>query len=455
VSGTFSSLSNALSALRYNRVAMDVASGNVANAGTAGYARRAAVAQATGAPAELALWSRWEGAGDGVQVGGIDRMVDPLLDARARSEHAARSFLDARATSLVRFETTIGEPGDGGVAAALAAFKQGWHDVANNPGDGAARSQLLGRAETLRSTIAAQGRAVSTEWSDQRTRLTAVATETNELAAGLAKINEGLRISHVSGTDAGVLLDQRDQLTLRLAELTGATVTVNEDTTVDVRVEGQVLVAGNAATPVTVSGSADLAGAGTDPVRVSVGGTAVTLRGGELGAAQDLLTGALPDYLTRLDAVVADLAAAVNAQHGQGADLDGAAGTAFFTGSTAATLQVAVTDPRAVAAADPAKGTLDGSNADLLGTLDLAAGAYRSLVTDFGVAVSSARRVAENQTILTAQVDASREALSGINVDEEMVNLLAAQRAYEGAARVLTTLDSVLDTLINRTGLMR
>ena len=57
-------------------------------------------------------------------------MVDPLLDARARSEHAARSFfLDSRATSLVRFETTIGEPGDGGVAAALAAFKQGWHDV--------------------------------------------------------------------------------------------------------------------------------------------------------------------------------------------------------------------------------------------------------------------------------------------------------------------------------------
>ena len=33
--------------------------------------------------------------------------------------------------------------------------------------------------------------------------------------------------------------------------------------------------------------------------------------------------------------------------------------------------------------------------------------------------------------------------------------MLAAQRAYEGAARVLTTIDSVLDTLINRTGLVR
>ena len=55
--------------------------------------------------------------------------------------------------------------------------------------------------------------------------------------------------------------------------------------------------------------------------------------------------------------------------------------------------------------------------------------------------------------MIVAQVDGSREALSGISIDEEMVNLLAAQRAYEGAARVMTAVDSILDTLINRTGL--
>ena len=45
--------------------------------------------------------------------------------------------------------------------------------------------------------------------------------------------------------------------------------------------------------------------------------------------------------------------------------------------------------------------------------------------------------------------------LAGVNLDEETVNMLAAQHAYEAAARVMTTLDSVLDTLINRTGLVR
>jgi flagellar hook-associated protein 1 FlgK len=186
-----------------------------------------------------------------------------------------------------------------------------------------------------------------------------------------------------------------------------------------------------------------------------VGGTAVTLGAGEVGATQQLLGTDLPGYLGRLDAFVATMVTAVNSQHAQGVDLDGVAGGPLFTGSTAATLQVAISDPRKLAAADAAKGGLDNTNADALATLDIGASAYRNLVAGFGVTVSSARQLAANQTVLTAQVDASREALSGISIDEEMVNLLAAQRGYEGASRVLTTLDSVLDTLINRTGLVR
>ena len=455
MTGTFSSFSSALSALRYNRVAMDVASGNVSNAGTAGYARRSVIGQATGAPAVPAIWSRWSGAADGVEPSRVDRMVDPLLDARSRIEHAASSFLNARSTSLVRFETAIAEPGAGGVAAALAAFQQGWHDVANNPGDSAAGTQLIARAETLRSTIATQAGAVGKEWADQRARLTTQASDVNQTAAQLADLNKGLRAAYLSGTDAGTLLDQRDQLTLELSSLTGAAVTVNPDSTVDVQLGGQALVTGNTATLVTVSGAADLAGASTDPVRFLVGGTAVTLGAGEVGATQQLLGTDLPGYLGRLDSFVATMAAAVNGQHAQGVDLDGVAGGPVFTGTTAATLQVAISDPRKLAAADPAKGGLDNTNANALATLDIGASGYRNLVAGFGVTVSSARQLATNQTVLTAQVDASREALSGISIDEEMVNLLAAQRGYEGASRVLTTLDSVLDTLINRTGLVR
>ncbi len=285
MSGTFSSFNTALSALRYNRVAMEVASGNVANAGTEGYARRQVVGQATGAPTVLSMWSRWDHAnlGDGVQAGGINRMVDPLLDARARLEHAASSFLDARVTSLNRFETSLSEPGENGIAAALSAYQAGWHDVANNPGDAAARSQVLDLGETLRTTIKAQDNAVRTEWADQRSRLSALGTEVDQVASELARLNDGLRSSYVAGSDAGVLLDQRDLLTLRLSELTGSKITINQDSTVDVTVAGQALVTGNVASTVTVTGATELADAGADPVVFAVGGIALTLSAGAVG----------------------------------------------------------------------------------------------------------------------------------------------------------------------------
>jgi flagellar hook-associated protein 1 len=454
MSGTFSSLSTALSALQYNRVAMDVASSNIANAATPGYARRQVVGQTTGAPSLPAIWSRWDGAGDGVQASPITRMVDPLMDARARTEHATGSFLDSRSTSLSRVETAIAEPGDNGVASALDAFKAAWQDVANNPQDPAARTQVLGKAQTLRNTITSQATAVDNEWSTQRTGLDADVAEVNQVAGQLADLNRGLRSAYVGQTDAGTLLDQRDQLTQRLAELTGASVTINSDTTVDVSVAGQQLVTGNTANAVTASGSTDLAGSGADPVTVQINGAPVTLTTGQIGGRQQLLGTDLPGYMSSLDGFVASLTASVNSQHQNGVDLDGATGGDFWSGTSAETLQVAITDPRKIAAADTTLGGLDNSNATAMAGLDMGAGSYRSLVTSFGVSVSSAQQGSTNQATLIAQVDASRQSLSGVNQDEEMVNLLAAQRGYEGAARVLTAMDSMLDTLIHNTGLV-
>jgi flagellar hook-associated protein 1 FlgK len=203
----------------------------------------------------------------------------------------------------------------------------------------------------------------------------------------------------------------------------------------------------------------------TDPAGVAQDVTS-TVKTGSVGGQLELLTGTLPGYLSTLDTFAADMAARVNTLHAGGFDLQDPAqpGRDIFVSSdgnpiTAATIRVAPLDADQVAASSyvTATGgpTLDGSHADLLATADLGGGDYRRLVTTFGAEVASARRIAESQGVLTGQVDAAREAISGINIDEEMVNLLAAQRAYEGAARVMTEIDSMLDTLINRTGLTR
>jgi len=460
MSGTLSSLNTALSALRYNRVAMDAASHNIANVSTEGYNRRTVQGESLGAPSVPARWSTYEGAGAGVKTNAIVRMNDVLLDSRSRTEHSSLSYLDLRATALARMESGVGEPGDAGVAAAMADFRASWQDLANDPGGTAARGQVLARAGSLAGALAAQSANVNAEMATQRLTLLGNLAEVNTVAEELAVTNGAIQTASLDGVDTSDLADQRDLLSRRLAQLTGAVGVLQPDKTMRVDVAGVPLVsAGTAgrlqvATGVTPSGDAD-----GQPVTFSIdlGGTTTALAAdvrGRTGASADLLNTTLPAYAAGLDAVARDLADTVNTAHTSGYDLDGNTGVAFFTYDPtrpAASLAVAVT-AREVAASTLPGGALDGTNADAIGTPGSAEGAYQRLVNGFGTEVASAQRLVRTQSLLTTQVDSAREQLSGVNLDEETVAMLTAQRAYEAAARVMSVMDSVLDTLINRTG---
>ncbi|CAB4731141.1 unannotated protein [freshwater metagenome] len=460
MSGTLSSLNTALSALRYNRVAMDAASHNIANVSTEGYNRRRADGESLGAPTVPARWSRYEGAGAGVRMAGITRMNDALLDARSRTEHSSLSYLQLRATALARMESGVGEPGDAGVSAALADFRSAWQDVANDPAGAAARGQVLARAEALAAAFSSQSANVAAETATQRLSLQGTVSEVNTLAVELAETNRALATAKLDGVDTSDLADQRDLLGQRLAQLTGGVGLVQPDGALNVDVAGVALVSGITAGRLEITtGVTPTGGSDGQPVTLSIttGATTTPLTAGvrgEVGASTDLLNTTLPAYAAGLDAVAKDLADTVNAAHTSGFDQDGNPGLAFFTydpANPAASLTVNVTN-RQVAASSLPGGALDGSNADAIGTAGTAEGAYQRLVNGFGTEVASAQRLVRTQSLLTNQVDAAREQLGGVNLDEETVAMLTAQRAYEAAARVMSVMDSVLDTLINRTG---
>lgn len=464
MTGTFGSFNTALSALRYQRVALDVAAGNIANVSTDGYVRRRAEAETVGG-AQAALWSRSDHLTEGVGVSGVTRMSDALLDARVRSEHGKQAYLDTRAEVLERVESGIGEPGDSGVSAALIKFRQAWGDVANNPADDASRGQVLAQGASLVDAIRQQARMLDAEAGDDRARVVAMVTEVGSLAGDLAATNEALAVAQVNGADAGLLLDKRDQLALRLSELTGATTTLRSDGGFDLSVGGEVLVSGRDAGTFTVAGGIAADGSadgGPLTFAVTSPGSAVAapvVTTGSTGALAEVLTTTLPSYAAGLDAMAKQVADAVNAQHRAGYDATGAPGADFFTydaADPAGSLALASTTPGRVAASAVPGGGRDGSNADLLSRAFAAGEAsYSRLVNSFGTTVASAGRLAATQRTLTAQVDGAREQLAGVSLDEEMVAMVTAQRSYEAAARLMTVVDSVLDTLINRTGLLR
>lgn len=79
---------------------------------------------------------------------------------------------------------------------------------------------------------------------------------------------------------------------------------------------------------------------------------------------------------------------------------------------------------------------------------------YRSETAKLGIKAREANRMVENQGLLINQLENKREAVTGVSLDEEMTNMIRFQHAYNSAARYITAVDQMLDTLINRIGLV-
>lgn len=461
MTSTFAGFSTALSALNAQRRGLDVTGQNVANANTVGYTRQRVALESVGGPAVPALWSRYDGAGGGVNAAAVQRLSDDFLSGRVQTEHARLAKLTTDQSTLGRVEQSFGEPSDTGLQSQFSDLWNAWHGVSNNPGESAPRTQLLETARTLAATFNQVDGALRTQWGSQLEQLHTVGDSTNTTAQSVAELNTAILRADQAGVPANELKDKRDALVLTLSELVGATSAHQPNGTISVKLGGVSLVDGGTATKLAVSDAAmggpvqltwALANGDPDP------SSPVAATGGQAGGLLEAVGpgGTLVGYAAKLDAVAAQLAKDVNDQHAQGWDRSGTPGQPFFSGSTAGTLAVALTAPEQVAASGLPGTNLDGSNADKLagfGTLANSIDAqYRSVVADLGVKAQTVNRRVDIQSDVASQVDAARESQAGVNMDEEMVNLLTYQHAYEGAAKVMSAFDEMVQTILNMAG---
>jgi len=73
---------------------------------------------------------------------------------------------------------------------------------------------------------------------------------------------------------------------------------------------------------------------------------------------------------------------------------------------------------------------------------------YGSVISQMGVDIQQAKRMAEGQSVLVNHMNNQRESVSGVSLDEEMANLVRFQKSYSAAARLVTMMDSMLDSLL-------
>ena len=454
---SFSGLSTALTALVGQRRGLETTGQNVANANTDGYTRQRVDLSAIGGGVP-ALFSTWQGAGGGVTVSDVSRLRNAFLDTRQRSQHADGAFRTDQQQVYGQVETLLAEPTDTGLQSQLGDLWASFHDLANTPGDLAARAALLQQATTVAGTLNHTSTSINTLWSSTKDQFDAITSEVNSTASRVAELNQAVINSNQAGVPANELADQRDQMVLRLSELVGATGSVQPNGGLTVSVGGSVLVAGSTARQLAVTGAHLLSGVATAPVTLqwTDNNSTAAVQSGQAASVLQTLNSILPSYSARLDGVAGTIASYVNNQHAAGYDLNGNQGGPLFSGTTADSIQVAITDPTLVAASSTQGGTLDGANATALANLATASTgpdqAYRSVIADLAVTTQTANQRSTIQTVLSSNADAAVTSESGVNLDEEMTNLLSYQRAYQAAAKVMSAVDSMLDTLINRTG---
>jgi flagellar hook-associated protein 1 FlgK len=431
---TFMGLQTSLRGLLAQQEAIDTTGHNISNANTPGYSRQDAVLTATQAlvvPANSVVTGAGAQIGTGVDVTQIRRIRDQFLDVQARAQSTSLGDATARASSLDQAQLAFDEPSDNGISAQLAQFWSSWSDVANAPEDSGARSALVASAQTLATTfqtVSSQLTAVAQQAQDQYNAITGPTGDVASDAKTLAGLNASISDAVFRGQQPNDLMDQRDQLIDQLSSLAQVSVTDVGNGAVKVDFGGVTLV------------DPSVAGGYTWP-------QTLTSPGGQLGALQDLASasGPLLTYRSQLDAVAANLVTSVNALH---------TSTPFFdpAGTTAATLNVVATAATVQTGSTAAPGQNDVAQAIAAlrgGSTDQM---YSGLVAQIGVDAQANERAQSTAQSLSDAVENRRQSVSGVSLDEEMTNLIRFQRGYQASARTMTTMDDMLDTLINHTG---
>jgi len=484
---TFGGLNTAYTGLVAARKGLEVVGQNIANANTQGYTRQRISTSAVDAISRVGLMSAGVQAGQGVTVDGVSRLGSASLDAQVRSSAAVAGYSAVRSNALTSVEASMNEPGANGLSAQLNDFWAGWQDVANAPGENAPAGVLLGQAGVLATRIAQGYQAVANQWSTTRSSVDGMVTEINSAAAQVAALNVQIRNEQAAGGGANVLLDQRSALTTTLAALTGGTVVDRGDGTVDVLVGGNALVSGNSAQKLIAVGAKSMTGPGGAPhvEWAAHPGTSVAVDGGELAGAISLLApavtsgagtgtgGALAEAAESYNTMATQLAVKVNTIYAQGTNSSLPNGDFFkvTAGVPAATgLSVIPKTAAELSTGLSANGALDGSIADELAQLGAgkavaSAGTpvsyvqspstdWANFVTSFAVTTRTELQHATLADLTSTAAVGAQLSNASVDLDEENVNLLMFQHAYQGAARVMTAVDEMLDTLINRTGLV-
>lgn len=425
MSGLLSTLNTAKSGMNVSQVAIQTTSHNISNINTPGYSRQR-VNQSASSPYSMPGKNSNFGAGQigtGAQIDNVTRIRNSFYDYQYRSESHQYGSTSVKYEYFKNIEGIFNEPSDTAISSSLNSFFNSWSELSKDPQSSGVKSVVIENGKYLSNSINSAFKRLESleEGLDKQSEY--IMDEVNSMLSQLDKLEKNIKIIQGSGKSPNDFLDQRDQLldnlsfklnindkdvkaTLKKAYDANGKVTLDDLTKSGVKISGEL--EGTLSMKQEINkykdGLKQLANTITSNVNDAAGQEIFKAKDGELISIN-------PEMLQEPEKinVTADIALKVYELKSEKVNINGKDMT--------------------------------------INTF------YNSMIQDLGQSSAAVIRDESNQSKLLENIDSSRSSVSGVSLDEEMISLVQLQHTYSANAKVMSTIDSLLDVVVN--GLVR
>ena len=425
MSGLLSTLNTAKSGMNVSQVAIQTTSHNISNINTPGYSRQR-VNQSASSPYSMPGKNSNFGAGQigtGTQIDDVTRIRNSFYDYQYRSESHQYGNTSVKYEYFKNIEGIFNEPSDTAISSSLNSFFNSWSELSKDPQSSGVKSVVIENGKYLSNSINSAFKRLESleEGLDKQSEY--IMDEVNSMLSQLDKLEKNIKIIQGSGKSPNDFLDQRDQLldnlsfklnindkdvkaTLKKAYDANGKVTLDDLTKSGVKISGEL--EGTLSMKQEINkykdGLKQLSNTITSNVNKAAGQEIFKAKDGELISIN-------PEMLQEPEKinVTADIALKVYELKSEKVNINGKDMT--------------------------------------INTF------YNSMIQDLGQSSAAVIRDESNQSKLLENIDSSRSSVSGVSLDEEMISLVQLQHTYSANAKVMSTIDSLLDVVVN--GLVR
>ena len=425
MSGLLSTLNTAKSGMNVSQVAIQTTSHNISNINTPGYSRQR-VNQSASSPYSMPGKNSNFGAGQigtGAQIDDVTRIRNSFYDYQYRSESHQYGSTSVKYEYFKNIEGIFNEPSDTAISSSLNSFFNSWSELSKDPQSSGVKSVVIENGKYLSNSINSAFKRLESleEGLDKQSEY--IIDEVNSMLSQLDKLEKNIKIIQGSGKSPNDFLDQRDQLldnlsfklnindkdvkaTLKKAYDANGKVTLDDLTKSGVKISGEL--EGTLSMKQEINkyknGLKQLSNTITSNVNDAAGQEIFKAKDGELISIN-------PEMLQEPEKinVTADIALKVYELKSEKVNINGKDMT--------------------------------------INTF------YNSMIQNLGQSSAAVIRDESNQSKLLENIDSSRSSVSGVSLDEEMISLVQLQHTYSANAKVMSTIDSLLDVVVN--GLVR